>query len=87
MLMEFIQAALAGARYEILPKDKSYYGEIPKCRGVWAKAATLEQCRSELQSVLEEWILFRVERGMSLPTIGGISLKGRVKVKGKRKVA
>ena len=29
MLLEYIQAALRRARYEILPDDGSYYGEIP----------------------------------------------------------
>ena len=60
MFMEYVQAALRHARYEILQDDGSYYAEIPVCVGVYANASTLEQCREELQEVLEEWILFRV---------------------------
>ena len=48
------------AAYEILSDDGSFYGEIPGFQGVWSNAATLESCREELQSVLEDWILVRV---------------------------
>lgn len=41
MLLEYLQAALRHARYEILPDDGTYYGEIPECNGVYANAATL----------------------------------------------
>jgi len=74
MLLEYIQAALRHAKYEILPDDKSYYGEIPECNGVYANASTLEDCREELRTVLEEWVLFRVHRNLSLPVIDGIEL-------------
>ena len=74
MLLEYIQAALRHAKYEILPDDKSYYGEIPECNGVYANAPTLEDCREELRTVLEEWVLFRVHRNLALPVIDGIEL-------------
>lgn len=69
MLLGYIQAAMRHARYEILSADGTYYGKIPKCRGVYAHAKTLEACREELQEVLEEWILFRVHRNLPLPKI------------------
>jgi predicted RNase H-like HicB family nuclease len=74
MLSEYIQAALRCAKYEILPDDGGYYGEIRECNGVYANAKTLEECREELQEVLEEWVLFRVHKNLRLPTIGGIEL-------------
>jgi predicted RNase H-like HicB family nuclease len=74
MLLEYIQAALRHARYEILQDDRSYYGEIPECAGIYANASTLEDCREELREVLEEWILFRVHRNLPLPIIDGIEL-------------
>ena len=73
MLSSYIHAAMARARYEILP-DGTYYGEIPDCQGVWADTATLDACRAELQEVLEDWIVFRLANGMPLPTIDGITL-------------
>lgn len=74
MLLEYINAALRHARYEILKDDGTYYGEIPECSGVYANAATLEVCREELREVLEEWVLFRVHRQLALPVIDGIEL-------------
>jgi predicted RNase H-like HicB family nuclease len=62
------------ARYEILPDDGSFYGEIPGFDGVYANADTLEACRDELEEVLEEWILLRVSRHLPLPTVDGIEL-------------
>jgi predicted RNase H-like HicB family nuclease len=74
MLLEYVQAALRHAKYEILPDDGSYYGEIPQCNGVYANAETLEDCREQLREVLEEWLLFRIHRNLSLPVIDGIEL-------------
>jgi predicted RNase H-like HicB family nuclease len=74
MLLEYIQAGLRHAKYEILPDDGSYYGEIPECNGVYANANSLEECREELLQVLEEWVLFRVHKNLRLPMIDGIEL-------------
>lgn len=67
MLLEYIQAALRHAKYDILPDDGSYYGEIRECNGVYSNAKTLEECREELREVLEEWVLFRVHKNLRLP--------------------
>ncbi len=75
MLIDYIQAALGRAKYEILADDGTYYGDIPGFEGVYANADTLESCRKELEQVLEEWILFRVYKNLSLPVVDGIELK------------
>jgi predicted RNase H-like HicB family nuclease len=75
MLMKYIQAAMRKAKYEILSDDGTYYGEIPGFGGVYANSETLEGCREELEEVLEEWILFRISRGLPLPVVEGIELK------------
>lgn len=75
MLTSYIRAAMRQAKYEILPDDHSYYGEIPGFQGVYANAGTLEECREELESTLEDWILFRVSRNLPLPTVDGIKLE------------
>jgi predicted RNase H-like HicB family nuclease len=77
MLTKYIEAAMRHARYEILREDASFYGEIPQCRGVYACAPTLEQCRYELAEVLEEWVLFRIHKHLPLPKIDKIELKVR----------
>ncbi len=74
MLTKYLEAAMRHARYEILADDGTYYGEIPKCQGVYANAPTLEECRSELAEVLEGWLLFRIHKNLPLPKIDGIEL-------------
>jgi predicted RNase H-like HicB family nuclease len=74
MLTQYIKAAMRQAKYELLADDGTFYGEIPDFDGVYANAETLESCRDELEEVLEEWILFRVSRALSLPVVEGLSL-------------
>lgn len=74
MLTSYIRAAMRSARYEILPDDDSFYGEIPGFDGVYSNAPTLEECRDELEEVLEEWILFRISRNLDLPSVDGLTL-------------
>jgi predicted RNase H-like HicB family nuclease len=75
MLTKYIAGAMHRARYEILPDDRSYYGEIPGFDGVYSNSKDLESCREELEEVLEEWILVRVAKNLPLPVIDGITLK------------
>ena len=74
MLKNYIRAAMGKARYEILPDDGTFYGEIPGFNGVYANAETLEECREELEEVLEGWILLRVAQHFPLPSVDGIEL-------------
>ncbi len=74
MLTVYIQAAMENATYEILSDDSSYYGEIPVLVGVWANASTLEECRRELQSGLEDWLLFRLASNLPIPIVNNIDL-------------
>lgn len=73
MLTSYITAAMRRAQYKIL-EDGSYYGEIPDFPGVAANEKTLESCREELQSVLEDWIVLGIKLGHSLPVVDGLRL-------------
>jgi len=66
MLTEFIATQLKKARYKLL-KDGGYFGEIPGLEGVWASKKTLENCREELRSTLEDWMLFKLKDGDTIP--------------------
>lgn len=66
MLIEYVEKKLKEARYKLL-KDGSYFGSIPGLKGVWANARNLENCRKELQSALEDWLLFNVRDGSPVP--------------------
>ncbi|MBU2219133.1 type II toxin-antitoxin system HicB family antitoxin [Patescibacteria group bacterium] len=66
MLSEFIIKKLKNARYKLL-KDGTYFAEIPGLRGIWANAKNLEDCRRELQEVLEDWLLLKVRSKEQIP--------------------
>jgi predicted RNase H-like HicB family nuclease len=70
MLIQYIHAALEKARYEIIDDDEPYYGEVPELEGVWATGKTLEECRRNLEEVIDEWIVFRLRNGLPIPQIG-----------------
>ena len=74
MLTAYLDAAMRSAHYELLSDDGQYYGEFPPCNGVYATAATLEECRDQLREALEEWVLFRVHRQLTLPVVAGVEL-------------
>ncbi len=74
MILEYIKTALKKAQYEIL-EDQTFYGEIPGFEGVYANESTLEGCRDELASVLEDWILFSLTRQLPLPVVDGVKLE------------
>ena len=77
MLREYIRAAMHRARYEILPEDRTFYGEIPELQGIWANVPSLEACRDELEEVVDEWIAFSLSRNLPLPILDGIELAFR----------
>ncbi len=70
MLIQYIQAALEKAGYEIIDDEQTYYGEVPELEGVWATGTTLEECRRNLEEVIDEWVIFRLRNGLPLPRIG-----------------
>ncbi len=74
MLFEYAQKAIEKASYKQL-EDGSWFAEIPDFQGVWAQGKTVESCRKELWSVLEEWLVLKLRDGDSLPKIGGVTLK------------
>jgi predicted RNase H-like HicB family nuclease len=66
MSSNYLLSAMQQAQYKILG-DGTYCGEIPGFRGVLANAATLDECREQLQDVLEAWVLLGVKLGHELP--------------------
>ena len=74
MIAEYISKAMFKAHYELIDDNEPFYGCIPELNGVWATGKSLEECRQTLITVLEEWILLRVKRGLVIPVIDGISI-------------
>jgi predicted RNase H-like HicB family nuclease len=75
-LHEYMRLALQGAKYETLEDDGSIYAEIPGLDGVYANAATREECEPELAEVLLDWLRLRLQWGRPVPVVGGIALAG-----------
>lgn len=74
MLIQYIQTALENARYKIIDDKEPYYGEVPGLDGVWSNGNTLEE-------VIDEWIIFRLSKGLEIPQIGSHSIKHPRKMK------
>lgn len=70
MFSEYIQAALMQAEYDTL-EDGSYVATVPVLQGVIAVGDSLEECRTDLIEVIEEWIVARLQWGYPVPPIGG----------------
>jgi len=66
VLDQIVMSAMRRAHYEIL-EDGTVYGEIPGFQGVYAQANSEEECREELQSALEGWIMLGLQLGHEIP--------------------
>jgi len=66
MLSDYIAKKLKVAHYKLLA-DGTYFGEINGLKGVWANHKNLENCRQELKEALEDWLLFKIKEGDSIP--------------------
>lgn len=75
MIQEYLRAAMQEARYELIEDEEPYYGEVPTLQGVWATGRTLEECRRNLQDVVDGWLLVRIARRMQIPALGDVELK------------
>ena len=74
MLFEYTQKALEKAVYKRLD-DGTWFAEIPGFEGVWADGNTVEQCRTELLEVLEEWLILKLRDKDPIPEVEGVGLK------------
>ena len=67
MIQDFISNYLNKAKYEIIDNGKRFYGEIKELKGVWATGKTLEECRKNLLTSLEGWLILRIKRNLPIP--------------------
>lgn len=76
MLTKYVQEAMRRAHYEVIKEDGSFLATIPGFKGVWANAASLEECREELQSVLEGWLILKLQdNDDDLPALGRLVIR------------
>lgn len=74
MILDYLSAALESAHYELIEDEEPFYASVPGLEGVWATGKSLEECRRNLSSAIEDWILFSVRMGAPLPPVDGVSL-------------
>lgn len=74
MLLLYINTAIQKACYKQL-EDGNWFAEIPGFTGVWANGEPVEECRTELPEVLEEWLLLKIRNGDSLPAADGAEIR------------
>ncbi len=74
MLLNYIQKAMGRAEYKKL-EDGTWFAEIAGFRGVWANGKTVEECRKELQEVLEEWLFLKIRDKEPVPKIKNAEIK------------
>ncbi len=77
MLTEYIQAALACTKWEVL-SDGSFFGSIPGFPGVYGCCPKLDDSIKQLQESFEEWLLLGILRRCSVPEAGGINIPVRM---------
>lgn len=69
MVSQYVATALERAQYRLLD-DGTFAATVRGLRGVIAAGATLEACRRQLAEIVEEWVLVRVARGLTVPALG-----------------
>ena len=78
MLQDYFMFHLNKARYELIEGGKRYYGETPSLKGVWAIGGTLEECRQNLLSATEGWVIIRLQKNLPIPGFKPLIQRGIV---------
>jgi predicted RNase H-like HicB family nuclease len=76
MITRYVASALERADYRLL-EDGTFAATVRGLRGVIATGATLEACRNDLAEVVEEWVLVRVAKGLTIPPLDGATIRVR----------
>jgi len=74
MIFEYCQKVIEKAEYKKL-EDGTWFAEIEGFKGVWANGQSVEECRKELITVLEEWIVFKLRDKDLIPEVDGLGIE------------
>jgi len=66
-IMNYIEGMLRRANYEFDEQTKSWCASVDALPGAYAQADTVEEVRSELAEVIEEYVLVSLQEGHPLP--------------------
>lgn len=70
ILSDYLSAAMERATFAAL-EDDSFAGRIAGCDGLVVLGDTIEECRDELRSTLDDWVLLGLKLGHPLPVFAG----------------
>jgi predicted RNase H-like HicB family nuclease len=76
VITNYISEALHRARYSVVDGGV-FCATVPGLPGVIATGDSLENCRDQLAEIVEEWVLVRVSRGLSVPRLGTVRVQVR----------
>jgi len=74
MIFEYCQKAIEKAEYKKL-EDGTWFAELSGFKGVWGNGESVEACRKELITVLEEWIILKLRDKDPLPEVDGLKIE------------
>ena len=74
MIFEYCKKVIEKAEYKKL-EDGTWFAEIPGFQGVWANGERVEECRKELFTVLEEWIILKLRDKDPIPEVDGLRVE------------
>ena len=78
ILTDYIEREMSYAVHEEVEEDGTYAGTILPYLGIIAFAPTPGECKHELRSTLEDWMLVGFRLGHELPVIDGLELNPRM---------
>jgi predicted RNase H-like HicB family nuclease len=70
---DYFEAAMRTAEYETYEVG-TVGGRVRACSGVLGFGNSLEECKINLRSALEGWVLLGIHHGHELPVIEGVNL-------------
>ena len=80
MIQDYLTSNLNKATYELIDGGKRFYAEIKSLRGVWAIGKTVEECRNNLLTAIESWLVFRLKKNLPIPNF---KMRGKQLIVGK----
>ena len=74
-IAQYIERLLRKAEYEYDPKTKSWCASVKDLPGAYAQADTVEEVRSQLAEVIEDYILVSLQEKHPLPSFKKLPTK------------
>ncbi len=71
MFTGYVLEAMSKAVVEKINDPQPYFASIPGFKGVFGQGSTRKEALSQLQEVLEEWLILKVSKQQFVPSVKG----------------